>query len=61
MGCFEITDNGFKSLTKIVVDIAEKHCDGRILSVLEGGYNINGNASAVTTHIETLNKYNKKI
>ena len=61
LGCFKITDDGFRSLTEIVIDIAEKHCNGRILSILEGGYNINGNASAVTKHVETLNKYNKKV
>ncbi len=61
LGCFEITDNGFKELTKIVMNIASKYCNEKILSILEGGYNVKGNAKAVVTHIETLNNFNKKV
>ena len=61
LGCFNISDKGFKKLTTIVLNLAEKHCDGRLLSVLEGGYNIKGNAKASVTHIETLNNFNKII
>ena len=61
LGCFNLTDNGFKSLTKIIMSIAERHCQGRILSILEGGYNVKGNASAVASHIEILNNFNKKV
>jgi len=41
-------------LTEMLKTIADKHCDGRIISVLEGGYNVQGNASAVTAHIKSL-------
>jgi acetoin utilization deacetylase AcuC-like enzyme len=61
LGCFNLTNNGFKSLTKIIMSIAEKHCQGRILSILEGGYNVKGNGSAVASHIEILNNFNKKV
>ncbi len=61
LGCFKITDNGFRELTKIVMNIASKHCNNRILSVLEGGYNVEGNAKAVVAHVETLNNFNKKV
>ena len=61
LGCFEVSDKGFKELTTIAMEIAEKHCNGRLLSILEGGYNIEGNAKAAVTHIETLNNFNKII
>ncbi len=61
LGCFNISDNGFKELTKIVMKIAKKHCDGRILSILEGGYNIEGNAKATVAHIEILKNFYKKV
>ncbi len=61
LGCFKITDNGFKNLTKIVMDLSEIYCQGRILSVLEGGYNLTGNAKAVIAHVEVLNNFNKKV
>ncbi len=54
LGCFDITDEGYRHITTMVMQLAEQHCDGRIVSVLEGGYNLNGLASAVKIHVETL-------
>ena len=54
LGCHDITDQGFIQLTQIVKQLAEKHCQGRIVSLLEGGYNIQGNASATVSHISAL-------
>ena len=54
LGRFRLTDADFVTLTQILCEMAEKHCEGRIVSVLEGGYNLNGLASAVTHHLETL-------
>ena len=34
--------------------LADKHCQGRIISMLEGGYNLQGNADATLAHVETL-------
>lgn len=57
LGCFNFTDDGFSQLTKIVMDIANKHCGGKIVSVLEGGYNLHGNALGVKSHVKTLANY----
>jgi len=41
---------GFYSLSKRLVDLAEEHCNGRIVFVLEGGYdpaNLANGAAAV--------------
>lgn len=54
LGCFDISDEGYRQITKMVMQLAEQYCDGRIVSVLEGGYNLEGLASAVKVHIETL-------
>lgn len=54
LGCFDISDAGFAALTKIVMAIANQHCDGRLVSVLEGGYNLQGNANAVVTHVSAM-------
>ena len=54
LGCLDITDTGFATMTKIVMRIANTHCDGRIVSMLEGGYNLKGIASAVNAHISAL-------
>ena len=60
LGCFDISDKGFKVLTKIVMDIAAVHCQGRLVSVLEGGYNLQGNASAALAHVQTLMMADKR-
>ena len=56
LGCYEITDRGFSQLTRMMLDISNKHCNGRLLSILEGGYNLDGNASGALAHIKELNK-----
>ena len=57
LGCFEVSDLGFVKLTKFVMDIAEKYSGSKIVSLLEGGYNLKGNASATIAHIKTLINY----
>tara|TARA_B100000953_G_C18031052_1_gene423035 strand:+ start:717 stop:1784 length:1068 start_codon:yes stop_codon:yes gene_type:complete len=56
LGCFAITDNGFIRLTKIAMNIANEFCDDRLVSILEGGYNLQGNAKAVIAHALTLER-----
>ncbi len=54
LGCFDITDVAYKAMTKIVMQIADKYADGRLISVLEGGYNLKGISDAVVTHVSTM-------
>jgi acetoin utilization deacetylase AcuC-like enzyme len=37
-----------------VMEMAERHAGGRVVSLLEGGYNLSGLASAAARHVETL-------
>ncbi|GLD92177.1 hypothetical protein PINS_up000710 [Pythium insidiosum] len=41
-------------ITKHVTDIAWKHAQGRIVSVLEGGYNLNALAASACSHVRAL-------
>ncbi len=54
LGTFTITDSCFSYITKLALDIADTYCKGRLVSLLEGGYNIGGLALAVEAHISTL-------
>ncbi len=54
LGCFNVTDAGFTALTKLVKKLANTYCEGRIVSILEGGYNLQGNADAVVAHVSAL-------
>ncbi len=54
LGGMNITAQGFGELTKIVKDIADNCCNGRIVSVLEGGYDLDGLADSVEMVILAL-------
>ena len=49
-----LTEEGYADLTKIVAGIAKRHAHGRILSSLEGGYNLTALAASVDSHIKAL-------
>lgn len=49
-----LTDEDFGKLTQIVRSIADRHADGRIISILEGGYNLEGIAKAAKEHLTYL-------
>lgn len=48
------TTNGFADMTRTVLAIADKHCGGRVISVLEGGYDLKALADCVERHLEVL-------
>jgi acetoin utilization deacetylase AcuC-like enzyme len=56
LGHFVLEDADFGELTNIVLEIADKHAGGRLVSVLEGGYNLGGLESAVRAHARALEK-----
>ena len=49
-----LTESGYEDLTNIVAAIAKRHANGRILSSLEGGYNLTALARSVEAHIKAL-------
>ncbi len=54
LGGMKVTANGFADLTRIVKRIAAASAHGRIVSVLEGGYDLNGLAASVEAHLRVL-------
>ncbi len=54
LGNFLLTDADFVDLTHLMLEMADKHAGGRVVSVLEGGYNLEGLASAVRAHVQAL-------
>jgi len=49
-----LTEEGYADLTGIVAGIAKSHAGGRMLSSLEGGYNLTALAASVDRHIQAL-------
>jgi acetoin utilization deacetylase AcuC-like enzyme len=54
LGRLALTDEDYVELTGLVMEMARQHCGGRLVSLLEGGYNLTGLASAVTAHCGRL-------
>jgi acetoin utilization deacetylase AcuC-like enzyme len=54
LGNFLLTDADFADLTRVMLGIANQSAGGRLISVLEGGYNLTGLASAARSHVQAL-------
>jgi len=46
-----LTEEGFAQITDLLVESAQQNCDGKILSVLEGGYHLKALAQSVVRHM----------
>ncbi|HEX4772288.1 MAG TPA: histone deacetylase [Bryobacteraceae bacterium] len=54
LGQFLLQDSDFALLTRRMADLAAEICGDRLISVLEGGYNLSGLARATQAHVEAL-------
>jgi acetoin utilization deacetylase AcuC-like enzyme len=54
LGGFVLTDEDFAELTRALCAMAGQYANGRVISVLEGGYNPAGLASAAVAHFKAL-------
>ena len=46
----------YYTLTKSIVEIANLHCDGRVISFLEGGYDLSALSEGTKAHLQGLNE-----
>jgi acetoin utilization deacetylase AcuC-like enzyme len=49
-----LTTEGYGKLTTLLRAAARTLCDGRIVSLLEGGYDLDALAASVDTHLRVL-------
>jgi acetoin utilization deacetylase AcuC-like enzyme len=54
LGQFLLTDEDFRQLTELMTDVAARHCHNRLVSVLEGGYSLEGLANGTEAHVRVL-------
>ena len=47
-------DKDFDWATGELMDVADRHADGRLISLLEGGYDLEGLASSTVAHVKRL-------
>ena len=55
LGGMNVTEHAYGELTRRIVECAERNCDGRLFSLLEGGYDMEGLAASVAAHVAALN------
>jgi len=54
IGGLNVTTNGFFNMSNILVKLADEVCSGKIVSSLEGGYNLKALAESVEVHLLAL-------
>jgi acetoin utilization deacetylase AcuC-like enzyme len=54
LGGMRVTERCFGEITRRVVEAAQGNCEGRVLSLLEGGYDMEGLAASVAEHVTAL-------
>ena len=48
----------FYTLTKRTLDLAKKHCAGKVVSILEGGYDLQALQDSTVRHVDALIEFN---
>ncbi len=54
LGSLELTEEDFSWATLKLMETADQFCAGRVVSVLEGGYDLQGLAGSVGVHLHAL-------
>jgi len=54
LGGMRVTERAYGEITRRVVELANKHSNGRVLSLLEGGYDMEGLTASVDEHVRAL-------
>jgi acetoin utilization deacetylase AcuC-like enzyme len=54
----ELEEEDFTWVTQRLTEMANRHCDGRLVSVLEGGYDLKALGSSAAAHVKALMQAN---
>ena len=54
----EIKSDDYHSITKRTLSVAKECCDGKIVSILEGGYDLNALKESTEAHVNALLEFN---
>jgi len=55
---FELTSKDFYEITRRILEIAKNTCNGKVVSTLEGGYDLNALKESTEHHIKALMEFN---
>lgn len=54
LGGLELVEDDFRWATESITEVARRHAGGRVVSMLEGGYDLEGLARSVAAHVSVL-------
>jgi len=54
MGNLALVEADYQWVTRRLLDLADRHCQGRLVSSLEGGYHLPSLARSVAAHVSAL-------
>jgi acetoin utilization deacetylase AcuC-like enzyme len=54
LGGLKLSEDDYRWVTRQIVEAADKFADGRVVSTLEGGYDLDALARSVAAHLEAL-------
>ncbi|MGH6609079.1 MAG: histone deacetylase family protein, partial [Burkholderiaceae bacterium] len=54
LGQLGLVEDDYEWMTRRIKEVADRHAQGRIVSCLEGGYNLNALAKSVGVHLRVL-------
>ena len=54
LGGLCLEDADYRWITGLLKDTAQRYCDGRLVSSLEGGYNLDALARSTLAHLDAL-------
>ena len=54
LGGLEVSTQAYGEATRILCELAQRHASGRLVSLLEGGYDLDALAESVAEHVTVL-------
>lgn len=54
LASLQLVESDFAWVTRQLMDLADRYCDGRLISSLEGGYNLDALGRSVAAHVREL-------
>ena len=55
---FQLESNDFYEITKRTLELSKLHCSGKVVSILEGGYDLNALKESTEMHVNALMEFN---
>jgi len=55
---FQLESNDFYEITKRTLELSKLHCSGKVVSILEGGYDLNALKESTEMHVNALIEFN---